>query len=117
MQSQAPVRRESSMRPCVKPATISVALRCRCPRCGQGRLFDGLLSVRPVCSECGLDLRGHDAGDGPAVLVILVLGFLIVGLALFVDAKFEPPLWLHAVLWLPSTLIGGIALLRPLKAW
>src|SRR6202035_9601 len=55
-------------------SAIRAALGCRCPRCGQGRLFAGLLSVRGACEVCGLDLSGQDAGDGPAVFVILFLG-------------------------------------------
>lgn len=96
---------------------LITGLKCRCPRCGRGALFEGLLAVRPECGRCGLDLRGHDSGDGPAVLAIMILGFVVVGLALVIEVKFQPPLWLHAVLWLPLTLVGGIALLRPLKAW
>ena len=96
---------------------IATGLRCRCPRCGEGALFDGLLAVRARCAACGLDLGGHDCGDGPAVLVIMILGFIVVGLALVVEVKYQPPFWLHALLWLPLTLGLGILLLRPLKAW
>ena len=89
---------------------------CRCPRCGQGRLFDGILTVRERCESCGFDLRAHDVGDGAAVFVILILGFLVVGLALVLEAKVEPPLWVHAAIW-PIVIFGGaIAMLRPLKA-
>ena len=95
---------------------LSVALLCRCPRCGEGRLFDGLLKVTPHCARCGLDLGGEDAGDGPAVLVMFVLGALVVTGALLVEAIFAPPLWVHVVLWTPVTLGGAILLLRPLKA-
>lgn len=95
---------------------LSVALRCRCPRCGEGRLFDGLLTVTPHCARCGLDLRAEDAGDGPAVLVMFVLGALVVAGALLVEVAFSPPLWLHIAIWTPVTIGGGIALLRPLKA-
>jgi uncharacterized protein (DUF983 family) len=62
------------------------------------------------------DLRAHDVGDGAAVFVILILGFVIVGLALLLEAKAEPPLWVHALIW-PVVIFGGtIAMLRPLKA-
>ena len=96
---------------------LTAALLCRCPRCGKGPLFEGVLSVRPRCAVCGLDLSKHDAGDGPAVFVILILGAIVVALAFWVEFRFEPPLWLHAVLWLPVTLGGAILMLRPLKAW
>ncbi|MFN3401842.1 MAG: DUF983 domain-containing protein [Ferrovibrio sp.] len=79
-------------------------------------MFDGLLSVKPRCPSCGLDYSRIDAGDGPAVFVILILGFIVVGLALWVELRFAPPLWLHMVLWTPLILGGSIALLRPFKA-
>ena len=91
-------------------------LLCRCPRCGQGRLFDGVLTVRERCGSCGIDVRAHDVGDGAAVFVILILGFLVVGLALVLEAKVEPPLWVHAAIW-PIVIFGGaVAMLRPFKA-
>ena len=95
---------------------LRAALLCRCPRCGEGGLFAGLLTVRQACPVCGLDLSGEDAGDGPAVFVILLLGFVIVGLAAVVEIRFGPPLWVHLVLWTPLILVGAVAMLRPLKA-
>lgn len=89
--------------------------RGRCPRCGEGSLFKGFLDVRDQCSACGLGLGGHDAGDGPAVLAIFILGFAVVGLALFVELSYGPPLWVHIALWAPFVLGGTIGLLRPLK--
>jgi uncharacterized protein (DUF983 family) len=91
-------------------------LRCRCPRCGRGRLFAGLLRVAPVCSICGLDLKKADSGDGPAVFVILVLGALVVPLAILVERLFGPPEWIHLALWPPLILAGSLVLLRPFKA-
>ncbi|HVC54682.1 MAG TPA: DUF983 domain-containing protein [Stellaceae bacterium] len=92
------------------------ALLCRCPRCGEGRLFTGLLTVRPACAACGLDFSAQDAGDGPAVFVILLLGLIVVGLAGWVEVTFSPPIWVHIVLWTPLIAGGAIAMLRPLKA-
>jgi len=64
---------------------------------------------------CGLDFRFADAGDGPAVFVILIIGFVITGLALWLEVSAGPPLWLHVVLWLPLTLVLALGLLRALK--
>src|SRR5438105_602169 len=100
-------------------ARVSVfraALACRCPRCGEGHLFTGLLTVRPACPSCGLDLSAQDAGDGPAVFVIFFLGLIVVGLAAIVEIKFAPPIWVHIVLWTPLILTGAVLMLRPLKA-
>jgi len=91
-------------------------LACRCPRCGRGRLFRGFLEVADRCEVCDLDLRSHDSGDGPAVFIILILGFVVVGLALWLELTFAPPLWVHLVLWFPLILGGSIGLLRPFKA-
>lgn len=95
---------------------LSSGLRSRCPRCGSGALYEGVLTVRESCEVCGLDLRNQDPGDGPAVFVILILGFLVVGLAVLVEINYAPPLWLHAVLWLPVILGGAILMLRTFKA-
>jgi len=92
------------------------ALLCRCPRCGKAPVFVGLLTVRDRCPQCGLDLRQHDTGDGPAALVILVLGAIVLGLAVWVEAAFAPPLWVHALIWPVAILGGAIALMRPMKA-
>lgn len=97
------------------PSPFVAGLLCRCPNCGRGRLFDGYLTVRDNCEVCGILLSEHDSGDGPAVFVIFILGALVVPLALSVEAAFEPPLWLHAVLWGTVILAGTIGLLRPLK--
>jgi uncharacterized protein (DUF983 family) len=95
---------------------LRAAIGCRCPRCGEGRLFAGLLNVRPACEVCGLDLSAQDAGDGPAVFVILFLGFIVVALAALVEINFSPPIWVHMLLWTPLIFGGGMAMLRPLKA-
>ena len=88
----------------------------RCPRCGRGALFEGVLSVRPVCAVCGLDLKAHDAGDGPAVLAIFLLGAVLVGGALWLEFRHAPPLWVHAVVWPVLSLPLAIAVMRPAKA-
>jgi uncharacterized protein (DUF983 family) len=95
---------------------LAAALLCRCPRCGQGKLYVGLVSVAPRCPACCLDLRAHDAGDGPTVFVVFLLGAVVVALAVTVEFAFAPPLWVHAVLWAPVVLIGSLVMLRPLKA-
>ena len=89
--------------------------RSRCPRCGEGRLFSGFLQLAPGCERCRLDYSFADAGDGPAVFVILIAGFIVVGLAVMVELMFRPPYWIHAVIWIPAVLAVTLGLLRPLK--
>ncbi len=102
--------------PPLPPSLLLAGLLCRCPRCGEGALFQGYIRVRETCSVCGEYLAELEQGDGPAVLVITILGFVVVGLALFVELRFAPPLWVHGVLWLPTILGGSLGMLRPLKA-
>jgi len=97
------------------PSPYLTGLAGRCPRCGKGHLFAGFLTVRPRCESCGLDYSFADAGDGPAVFVILIAGFIVVGLALIVEFAYQPPFWLHAVLWLPLILVVTLAPLRLIK--
>lgn len=99
--------------PAVDP--VRAGLKGVCPRCGEGRLFDGFLSLKPNCEACGLDYGFADAGDGPAVFVIMIIGFVVVGMALWTELTFEPPLWVHLFLWAPVTLVLCLALLRALK--
>lgn len=101
-------------RPVISP--FRTGLACACPRCGKGKLYSGLLDVAERCAVCDLEYAGHDAGDGPAVFVILILGFVMVGLALWLEFTFAPPLWLHAVLWFPLIIISAVGLLRLFKA-
>ena len=90
-------------------------LRGRCPRCGEGHLFQGLLDIKPRCENCGLDYGFADAGDGPAVFAILFGGFIVVFAALIVEIMYQPPYWVHAALWLPLIVIVTVGPLRPLK--
>ena len=87
----------------------------RCPRCGEGALYDGFLNVADGCTACGLDYSGQNSGDGSAFFIIMIVGFVVVGLPLALEGMFAPPVWLHMVLWLPLSLILTLAMMRPAK--
>jgi uncharacterized protein (DUF983 family) len=78
-------------------------------------MFTGFLSLKPRCEVCGLDYSFIDSGDGPAVFVMLFAGFVVVAAALAVEVAWQPPYWLHAVLWLPLILITTLGPLRSVK--
>ncbi len=94
---------------------IRAGLRCRCPRCGTGKLFQGFLTLRPRCEVCELDYGFADSGDGPAVFIMFLAGAIVVGLALITEVLYQPPYWVHAALWLPLILILTLGPLRPMK--
>ena len=94
---------------------LRTGLACRCPRCGKGRLLQGFLALRARCDVCGLDYAFADSGDGPAVFIVLLAGFVVVACALITEVKYEPPLWVHAALWGPLILVTTLLPLRPMK--
>ena len=98
-------------------STVRAGLRCACPRCGEGRLYTGLLTVRDGCPACGLDYSRLNSEDGPAFFIIVGYSAIVIPLVIWFEFAVEPPIWLHAVIWIPVVLIGSVALLRPLKAW
>ena len=102
-----------------QPTLLQSALRgvaCRCPRCGLGKLFAGFLTLRARCETCGLDYGFIDAGDGPAVFIIMIAGAIVVACALIVEVKYQPPFWVHALLWVPLILATTLLPLRSMKS-
>jgi uncharacterized protein (DUF983 family) len=99
-----------------EPSVVYASLLGRCPRCGKGKLFRGFLTVAPSCGACGLDYSRFEAGDGPAVFVILIVGAIVAGGALLTEVWLQPPYWVHALIWAPAVVILSLGLLRPLKA-
>src|SRR5215471_13146838 len=98
------------------PSVLYASLMARCPRCGRGSLFQGYLKVGEHCPVCGLDYSGFQAGDGPAVFAILIVGAIVTGGALLTEVAFQPPYWVHALIWGPALVILTLGILRPLKA-
>ncbi|MCA3712740.1 MAG: DUF983 domain-containing protein [Phenylobacterium sp.] len=94
---------------------LLAGLAGRCPNCGEGALFRGFLTVAERCDACGYDLSRADSGDGPAVFVILIGGFIVAFAALFTEIAYRPPVWVHLVVFLPLTVVVCMGLLRPMK--
>lgn len=89
----------------------------RCPRCGQGHIFKGFLTLRPSCEACGLDYGFADPADGPAFFVICFACVPSVLLGVWLEVAFSAPLWVHLFVTLPFMLATCIPPLRPLKGW
>ena len=88
----------------------------KCPRCGQGALFQNFLSLRDRCDQCGLDYSNADAGDGPAVFVIFIVGFLAVVVAIVARFVWYWSIGAAFAVSAVFTIVATLALLRPLKA-
>lgn len=98
------------------PDPVRAAARGRCPRCGAGRLYDGLLRFAPKCANCGLDYDSFNVGDGPAAFLTLIIGTIIVGLAMWLELALSPAWWVHVLLWTPIIFASTIGSLRISKA-
>ncbi|PIW27926.1 MAG: hypothetical protein COW30_08910 [Rhodospirillales bacterium CG15_BIG_FIL_POST_REV_8_21_14_020_66_15] len=96
-------------------APVTRGIRGRCPRCGEGRLFSGYLKVADSCDVCGMSFHGHDTGDGPVVPILLIIGGIVVGLALALEVLYEPPVWVHLLLWIPIGTLLTLGAMVPLK--
>ena len=89
--------------------------RCRCPRCGEGKMFRAFLKTANNCSVCGLDFTPHRADDLPAYLVIVIVGHIVVPIALSIETNYSPAVWLQLSIYLPLTFVLSLALLPPVK--
>ena len=97
------------------PLALGRGLLCRCPACGQTKLFQGYLRVTPDCAACGAPLGLARADDAPPYFTILVVGHLVVPLMFMVERAYHPALWLQMAVWLPMIAALTLLLLRPIK--
>jgi uncharacterized protein (DUF983 family) len=98
------------------PGIARAALFVLCPQCGHKSLFAGLGQFADSCANCGLDFSSYNVGDGPAALLTMGIGTLIIVLALGVDSAFHPPFWVHVIIWVPFTAALTVISLRMAKA-
>ena len=110
---------EGKMEPRTWPklSPFQTGMRGRCPRCGEGKLFDGFLTLKPRCEACGLDYGFADPADGPAFFVMMFVCIPALSFALWLELAYEAPAWVHLVTTLPIVLLTCIPPLRPLKGW
>ncbi|TCL70447.1 DUF983 domain-containing protein [Rhizobium sp. BK251] len=95
--------------------SIMRGLACKCPACGEGRLFRAFLKPVDHCATCGEAMFHHRSDDLPPYLVILVLGHVIVGGYMMTDMVYPLPLWLTLSIWAPITVITALLCIQPIK--
>ena len=89
--------------------------RGKCPHCGQGKLFSSFLGVAPSSSHCGEEMHHHRADDLPAYLVVVIVGHVIIGAFMGIEATSTLSTWQHLAIWAPLTVALAVGLLRPVK--
>jgi uncharacterized protein (DUF983 family) len=90
-------------------------LKCRCPNCGKGRLFRGFLTPTSRCEVCGNDNTIYPSDDLPPYITVLLVGHIVVGSLLWVNLAVSLPVWLQLLIWLPTTALLGLVLMKPIK--
>ncbi|MGV6801522.1 MAG: DUF983 domain-containing protein [bacterium] len=100
--------------PPISPLTAGFG--CKCPRCGQGDLYNGFLSLKKSCDNCQLDYSKADSGDGPAVFMLFIVGFVAVIVMFIARFAFYAPAWLALLFGILSMVFLIMTLMRPLKA-
>ena len=98
-------------------STLRTGLACRCPRCGQGKLFAGFLKLAKSCDRCGLDYGFADPADGPAFFVMSGVGLVVTAVWAWWAVAYQPAIWLQLVVAPTAVMIGCLTTLRPVKAW
>jgi uncharacterized protein (DUF983 family) len=93
---------------------LNTGLRGRCPRCGKGAIFDGFLALKQRCDVCGLDLSAADTGDGPSFFASFLGSVVALGVAVYAQIAYEPPIWVYAIIVVLSAAFV-VSLIRPLK--
>jgi uncharacterized protein (DUF983 family) len=97
------------------PSPVQVALTGCCPRCGKATIFERLIVFLPRCPACGLDMAKFNVGDGAASFLILIVGAIVTGLAMWLELTRSAPWYVHVMLWLPLTIMLSLGLMRLAK--
>jgi len=99
------------------PTSLQAGLQCRCPRCGEGKLFAGFLRLAKRCDRCDLDFSFADPADGPAFFVMTGVGIVVIAIWGWAVIAWSPPLWVQFATVFPALMAGCLGTLRPVKAW
>jgi uncharacterized protein (DUF983 family) len=98
-----------------KNSVLKYGVKCRCPECGKGHLFNGFLTLAPRCEVCGLDFSFADPADGPAFFVMMTMAVPATAFGVWIELAYEPALWVHLLTTLPFMLLSCIPPIRPFK--
>jgi uncharacterized protein (DUF983 family) len=96
---------------------IACGWKGKCPRCGEGHMFQSWLKVADVCDVCRLDFRFAAPDDGPAFFSLCIVAFPLAFFIVWLQVAFDPPWWVHLFTSLPVMVLGTLLPLRPIKGW
>lgn len=94
---------------------VGRGLLCRCPACGNGRLFTAFLKPVVACEACSEDLSPQRADDLPPYIVITIVGHVVLGGMLLAEQHADWSTATHMIVWPLLVLVLSLALMQPVK--
>jgi uncharacterized protein (DUF983 family) len=88
---------------------------CRCPHCGQGKMFRAYLKVSDECDVCGEELSHHRADDFPPYIAIMIVGHLLVGVMMHMDMVWRVSAMTYMLSMIPLAIILPLIMLPSIK--
>ncbi|QYO78586.1 DUF983 domain-containing protein [Devosia salina] len=88
---------------------------CRCPHCGQGKMFRAYLKTADQCDVCGEELSHHRADDFPPYIAITIVGHIIIFLMLHLDMTYHVQPITYVVTMIPLAIVLPLAMLPSIK--
>lgn len=97
------------------PLSMWRGFLCRCPNCGEGKLFSGYLTVAPACGTCGEDFSGEEAHDFPPYITVFIVAHVIGTFIMFAEVAFDWSMLTHILVWSAVTVVLCFAMMKPVK--
>ena len=88
---------------------------CKCPHCGQGKLFRGYLKVVDQCDACGEQLNLHRADDLPPYIAITIVGHILVLAMLHMEMSMHVSPITYLYTMVPLAIILPLLMLPSIK--
>ncbi len=88
---------------------------CKCPHCGQGKMFRAYLKVVDHCDACGEQLNLHRADDMPPYIAITIVGHILILIMMHMEMVWHvsPVTYLYTMV--PLAVIMPLAMLPSIK--
>lgn len=88
---------------------------CKCPACGEGKLFNAYLKTADECPKCGEVLSHHRAHDLPPYIAIFIVGHVLVGIMLHLEMAWTISPMAYLAILLPLGIVLPLAMLPSIK--
>tara|TARA_R110002020_G_scaffold26365_5_gene85228 strand:- start:397 stop:792 length:396 start_codon:yes stop_codon:yes gene_type:complete len=88
---------------------------CKCPHCGQGKMFRAYLKVAEHCDTCGEQLDLHRADDFPPYIAITIVGHILILAMMHMEMVWHVNPLTYLYTMVPLAVILPMAMLPSIK--